>query len=93
MQELRLQHAECVQELKKTHKLLMLQEIINKDYKNEVENLNKKLDAVRNEYGRPDFSLIMSQNYAWKKVLGYSMPALVRLLTWRPSCGIFCILR
>jgi protein fantom len=51
LQELRLQHAECLQELEKTHKLLMLQEVINKDYKMEVENLNKKLEALRNEYG------------------------------------------
>ncbi|KAJ3217378.1 Protein fantom [Clydaea vesicula] len=50
LQELRLQHAECIQELEKTHKLLMLQERINKDYKGEVEVLNKKLEAMRNEY-------------------------------------------
>lgn len=47
---MRLQHAECVQELEKTHKLLMLQERINKDYKLEIEELLQKLEAMKNEY-------------------------------------------
>ncbi|KAJ3039315.1 X-linked retinitis pigmentosa GTPase regulator-interacting protein 1 [Rhizophlyctis rosea] len=50
LQDLRLQYAECVQELEKTAKLLALQEKINRDYKLEVEDLNRKLVAMRNEY-------------------------------------------
>ncbi len=52
LQELRVQHAECVQELEKVHRLLLLQEKINRDYKTEVENLNRKIEAMRNEYGK-----------------------------------------
>ncbi|KAJ3034468.1 Protein fantom, partial [Rhizophlyctis rosea] len=50
LQDLRLQYAECVQELEKTQKLLQLQEKINRDYKLEVEDLHRKLVAMRNEY-------------------------------------------
>ncbi|KAJ3295385.1 X-linked retinitis pigmentosa GTPase regulator-interacting protein 1 [Borealophlyctis nickersoniae] len=50
LQDLRVQYAECVQELDKTNKLLSLQEQINRDYKLEVEDLTRKLAATRNEY-------------------------------------------
>lgn len=33
------------------HRLLLLQEKINRDYKTEVESLNRKIEAMRNEYG------------------------------------------
>ncbi|KAJ3188686.1 Protein fantom [Gaertneriomyces sp. JEL0708] len=49
-QELRMQYAQCVEDMEKTRKLLVMQEHINKDYKQEVEHLNKKLEAVKNEY-------------------------------------------
>lgn len=51
LQDLRAQHAECVAELEKTHKLLMLQEHINKDYKAELDDMNRKFEAMKNEYG------------------------------------------
>ncbi|KAJ3103809.1 Protein fantom [Phlyctochytrium planicorne] len=50
IQELRIQNAECIQELEKTRKLLTLQEHINKDYKLEVEELNRKIESLKNGY-------------------------------------------
>ncbi|KAI9350515.1 hypothetical protein DFJ73DRAFT_832463 [Zopfochytrium polystomum] len=50
LEELRVQHADCVHELEKTRKLLHLQEHINKDYKLEVEDLNRKMEALKNGY-------------------------------------------
>ena len=39
LQELRLAHADTINELEKTRKLLQLQHNINKDYKKEVHQL------------------------------------------------------
>ncbi|KAJ1548835.1 X-linked retinitis pigmentosa GTPase regulator-interacting protein 1, partial [Cladochytrium tenue] len=52
LEDLRVQHADCVHELEKTRKLLLLQEHINRDYKLEVESLNQKLEALKNGYGQ-----------------------------------------
>ncbi|KAJ3219155.1 Protein fantom [Dinochytrium kinnereticum] len=50
IQSLRIQNAECIQELEKTRKLLSLQEHINRDYKLEVEGLNRKMESIKNGY-------------------------------------------
>ncbi|TPX40966.1 hypothetical protein SeMB42_g05806 [Synchytrium endobioticum] len=50
LQDLRSQYAECIQELDKCRRLLSLQEEINRDYKNEVEMLNRRMEALKNEY-------------------------------------------
>ncbi|KAJ3075481.1 X-linked retinitis pigmentosa GTPase regulator-interacting protein 1 [Podochytrium sp. JEL0797] len=50
LQELRVQYADCIHELEKVRKLLYLQEHINKDYKLECEELNQKMEALRNGY-------------------------------------------
>ncbi|KAJ3081344.1 X-linked retinitis pigmentosa GTPase regulator-interacting protein 1, partial [Rhizoclosmatium hyalinum] len=50
LQELRVQYADCIHELEKVRKLLYLQEHINKDYKLECEELNRKMEALKNGY-------------------------------------------
>ncbi|KAJ3017920.1 UNVERIFIED_CONTAM: X-linked retinitis pigmentosa GTPase regulator-interacting protein 1 [Siphonaria sp. JEL0065] len=50
LQELRVQYADCIHELEKVRKLLYLQEHINKDYKLECEELNRKIEALKNGY-------------------------------------------
>ncbi|KAI9339337.1 hypothetical protein BDR26DRAFT_803165, partial [Obelidium mucronatum] len=50
LQELRVQYADCIHELEKIRKLLYLQEHINKDYKLECEELNRKMEALKNGY-------------------------------------------
>jgi len=48
---LRQQYSDCAQELDKTLQLLYLQEEINGKYKQEIFQLNKKMDLLQNEYG------------------------------------------
>ncbi|KAJ3115162.1 X-linked retinitis pigmentosa GTPase regulator-interacting protein 1 [Physocladia obscura] len=50
LQDLRVQYADCIHELEKVRKLLYLQEHINKDYKLECEELNRKMEALKNGY-------------------------------------------
>ncbi|TPX30883.1 hypothetical protein SmJEL517_g05658 [Synchytrium microbalum] len=50
LQDLRTQYAQCIQELEKARRLLALQEEINRDYKNECEALNRRMQALKNEY-------------------------------------------
>ncbi|KAJ3238542.1 X-linked retinitis pigmentosa GTPase regulator-interacting protein 1 [Chytriomyces hyalinus] len=50
LQDLRVQYADCIHELEKVRKLLYLQEHINKDYKLEVEELSRKMEAMKNGY-------------------------------------------
>lgn len=57
LEELRVNYAEAVQELNKMRKMLELQMEINKEYKAENDDLRKKLEAMRNEYGTVTLSL------------------------------------
>ncbi|KAI8819442.1 uncharacterized protein EV422DRAFT_568866 [Fimicolochytrium jonesii] len=50
LKELRLQFTRATADLEKTRKLLQLQEGINRDYKDEVAVLGRRVEAVRNEY-------------------------------------------
>ncbi|NWU88647.1 FTM protein, partial [Upupa epops] len=50
MRELQLTQAETVQELEKTRSMLIVQHKINKDYKNEVETLTRKMEIVQKDY-------------------------------------------
>ena len=57
LNELRVQFAECAQELEKYTRLLQIQERINKDYKKEVDQLRKQLTSLQNEYGKWVYSV------------------------------------
>ncbi|KAL2920290.1 hypothetical protein HK105_200363 [Polyrhizophydium stewartii] len=50
LQDLRVQFAECAQELDKASKLLEIQEKINRDLKTEIDHLKKQIASMQNEY-------------------------------------------
>ncbi|XP_009948338.1 PREDICTED: protein fantom [Leptosomus discolor] len=50
MRELQLTHAETVQELEKTRKMLIVQHKINKDYQTEVEIVTQKMENLQKDY-------------------------------------------
>eukprot|EP00842_Homolaphlyctis_polyrhiza_P003913 jgi/Hompol1/4522/HPOL_003684-RA len=50
LQELRVQFAQCAQELEKATKLLEIQERISKDYKIQVDQVKKQSESMKNEY-------------------------------------------
>lgn len=63
LEELRVQYADCVQELNKTRKMLELQQDINKEYKAENEDLRRKMEALRNEYGAYEYRFTLHNTY------------------------------
>ncbi|KXS08828.1 hypothetical protein M427DRAFT_495138 [Gonapodya prolifera JEL478] len=50
LDDMRVAHAELCQELDKTREILKLQEQINKDYKDELQHLGRKVVSIKNEY-------------------------------------------
>ncbi|KXS14217.1 hypothetical protein M427DRAFT_351721 [Gonapodya prolifera JEL478] len=50
LDDMRVAHAELCQELDKTREILKLQEQINKDYKDELQHLGRKVVSMKNEY-------------------------------------------
>ena len=51
LQDLQIQYADCVRDLDKYQKLLEMEEKINNEFKLENEDLKKKIEQIKNEYG------------------------------------------
>jgi len=67
LQDLQVQYADCVRDLDKYQKLLEIEEKINNEYKLENEDLKKKIEQIKNEYGI--IFVFDKYGFMWTKIL------------------------